>query len=427
MRYYKLKASHLSGEVSLPASKSQTIRALFFATMARGETFIINYLNSPDIKAMIVACQKLGAKIKVKPDSIEVLGVSGKISTPDDVINSGNSGQVLRFIACLSGLQSNHMVLTGDHSIRNYRPVKPLIAGLNCLGVQSNSLRGDDKAPLILKGPFCNNETFLEGKDSQPVSGLLMTLPFYKNNSVINVVSSGEHPWIDLTLSWLDKFNFPYSNHNYTRYEIKGNQGLDGFKYCVPGDLSSLAYPLVAAVITHSEVVIKGVDLSEPQGDKRLISILQSMGAAIEYDINKKVIYVLPYKYLNGIKIDVNDCIDCITILAVIGCYAEGTTVISGGSVAREKESNRITIMTNSLIQMGANIKETPDGFIIKKSHLHAATLTSHSDHRVAMSLAIAALAAKGDTVISDIECVQKSYPCFFRDMTRLGTAIHEY
>ena len=150
--------------------KSHTMRALLFASMASGQSIIRNALSSPDVEAMINACRQLGAQITCYTDYIEIQGVAGKPKIPDDVINAGNSGQVLRFVACIAALTASYTVITGDHSVRFNRPIRPLIDGLTELGAECYSTKMDDHAPIIIKGPLKPGVTTLDGADSQPVS-----------------------------------------------------------------------------------------------------------------------------------------------------------------------------------------------------------------------------------------------------------------
>lgn len=416
----------LSGSARIPTSKSQSIRAILFATLAKGQSRVEHYLKSPDICAMIDACRKLGAVIDIHDEHLVITGIDGQPQQPDDIIDCGNSGQALRFIAALACLLDGYIVLTGDHSIRHNRPVLPVIESLRALGLDCQSMRGDDYAPLIIKGPSNKRSTTLSGEDSQPVSALLMALPFKSGVHTISVRNAGEKPWIGLTLQWLDRFNISYANKDFERYEIQGGQRIDGFNYTVPGDLSSLGYPLAAALVTQSELIIEGVDLNEPQGDKAIIDVAKQMGADISIDKTNKKIIVHPCKQLHGIHVNVNDFIDCITIIAVLGCYASGTTTIRGGEIARKKECDRINAIATELRKMGATISETDDGLIIQQSKLIGASIKSYHDHRIVMSTAIAALGASGQTVIEDTECVSKSFPGFAAFMHSLGAGISE-
>lgn len=415
----RIQASSLRGIHKIPPSKSQTMRALIFASLSKGRSIIRNYLHSPDTDAMIQACRLLGAQIKVMPHSLEV---EGGLRPAEDVIQAGNSGLVLRFIGAVSALTSGYTVVTGDPSIRHRRPVKPLLDGLTQLGGFAVSSRGDEHAPIIIKGPLKGGTALIEGEDSQPVSGLLMAAAFTPGKTELFVTNPGEKPFVELTLSWFDRLGIPYENDAYEKYIIPGHAEIEGFDYFVSADWSSAAYPIAAALITNSELTLEGVDFNDAQGDKDLVTLLQEMGA--KFHIEGHSLTVLPGSRLKGCKIDISRFIDAITLLPVIGCFAEGTTEIVGGKIARFKECDRISSIVSELKKMGAKIEEREDGMTIEQSSLQGAWTQSYADHRMAMSLTVAGLAAEGETVISGVEAVAKSFPGFFDALRELGAHI---
>ncbi|HVW99921.1 MAG TPA: 3-phosphoshikimate 1-carboxyvinyltransferase, partial [Candidatus Babeliaceae bacterium] len=238
----------------------------------------------------------------------------------------------------------------------------------------------------------------------------------------LHVTNPGEKPWIDVTLSWLKKFAIPYENDNYEKYSLFGHAAIEGFDYTVPADWSSAAYPIAAALITQSQLTIDGVDFQDAQGDKELVTLLQEMGA--KFHLERNSLTVLPGSSLKGRRIDISRFIDAITILPVIACFAEGKTEIVGGRIARTKECDRIHSIVSELKKMGAKIKETDDGLTIEPSTLYGATLESYHDHRMAMSLSVAGLAAQGKTAIRGIDTVQKSFPGFFGMFQSVGAKI---
>lgn len=424
MSHFAVIPSQLSGEIRASASKSHTLRAILFASIADGKSIILDYLHSPDTVAMIAACQQLGAHITQTENKIEIIGCACKFKTPDNVIDCGNSGQVLRFIAALASLMSDYVVFTGDHSIRHSRPMQPMIEGLTQLDVFCVSTKNDGFAPIIVRGPLKPGKTTLAGEDSQPVSALLIACAFASGPSEIHVRNPGEKPWIGLTLDWFSRLGIVYENNDYTHYKIQGGSKIKHFDYQVAGDFSSLAFPIVAAILTQSEICIQHVDMHDSQGDKKIVEILQKMGAKIEIDEYAKTLSVKKTAELNGMTIDVNDFIDAVPILAVVGCYARGTTKIVGAQIARHKESDRLTAMTNELKKMGAKITEQPDGLVIENSSLQGATLESYHDHRITMSLVVAALGATGASKVAGVEWVKKSYPDFFADFKKLHANI---
>jgi 3-phosphoshikimate 1-carboxyvinyltransferase len=425
--HYRIKPSVLTGNITIPPSKSHTLRAILFASLAKGKSIIRNYLPSPDTRAMIDACQLLGAKITVDDYQLTIIGTHGKPKTPDNIIDAGNSGQVLRFIAAVASLTSGYTVITGDHSVRTNRPIQPLLEGLAHLNVLAVSAKGDGSAPIIIKGPLQGGTAILNGEDSQPVSGLLIASAFSEKLTTINVKNPGEKPWIDLTLDWFKRLGIDYQQQDYTKYIIPGNTIYSGFEYTVPGDFSSCAFPLVAALITKSEITLNNLDMHDVQGDKNLIFTLQEMGASIKINHDKKILCVKKSPDLLGKKINANNYIDAAPILAVMGCFTQGETIINGASIARKKESDRLSAITQELKKMGANITELEDGLIIQPAKLKGSIVSSFNDHRIAMSLSIAALSANGETIIENTACIEKSYPNFPQALQQLGAFIEVF
>ncbi|MDP1879429.1 MAG: 3-phosphoshikimate 1-carboxyvinyltransferase [Parachlamydiaceae bacterium] len=426
MSFIEVNKSILSGNISIPSSKSQTMRALIFALMASGKSLIHNYLHSPDTFSMIEACRSFGAKVTILPYTIEMEGIGGKVSCTADVIYAGNSGIILRFCSALGALASLPVVVTGDYSIRYQRPIAALIDGLSQLDVQVTSMRGDHFAPLIIQGPIKGRSISIDGSDSQPVSALLIATAFAKEPSEIHVKNPGEKPFVRMTLDWFDRLGINYSQNSYEHFFIEGNTKYHGFEYTVPGDFSSAAFPIAAALITGSELTINQLDFSDSQGDKELISIFQKMGGHIEYEDENKRIVIKKNSCLKGMAIDVNSMIDAIPILSVVGCFAEGETRLYNGAVARQKECDRIACMKKELESMGGQVQEYADGLLIKKSILHGSTVHSNEDHRVAMSLIVAGLKAEGSTYIHSVQCINKTFPNFIEKMINVGAKMFE-
>lgn len=426
MGHYRVKKSSLSGVLEIPTSKSHTLRAILFGMLGKGKTTIRKYLQSSDAIAMIEAIKNFGAQVEMHSDRIEIEGVGNELRAADDVVYSGNSGIVLRFIGALAALLPSYTVITGDHSIRHNRPVKPLLEGLNSLGVFAESMRLDGFAPILIKGPMQGGKACLDGQDSQPVSALLIASCFAKGKTEIHIKNPGEKPWIDLTMHWLNYLGLECEHQNYTDYQTPGGGSYKGFDYTVPGDFSSLAFPLVAALITDSEVTLNNIDMDDIQGDKKLIDVLVEMGAKISIDRDKKELKVEKGSQLKGASIDINDFIDSLPILAVLGCYAEGTTEIYNAAIARKKECDRIRAITTELKKMGADIEEKEDGLIVKTSSLTGVSVQTYHDHRMVMSLSVAALGAKGETLIQNVECVKKTYPNFAEHFQFLGADLKE-
>jgi 3-phosphoshikimate 1-carboxyvinyltransferase len=419
----QIEPSSLGGSIHLPSSKSHTLRAILFAALSQGTCHIENYLPSPDTYAMIDAVKSLGASVCITPSSLKITGVCGCLKKAQTTIDCGNSGLVLRLIGALSALTKEKTILTGDHSICSNRPVMPLIDALTQLGVKAYSLHDNHFAPICIEGPFTQSTATIDGADSQPVSGLLIAASFAPYPVEINVVNPGEKPWVDLTCDWLKKMGISFERKGYTYYRLQGSAKIAPFSYTVPGDFSTAAFPIAAALLTQSQITLHNVDMSDVQGDKAIIPLLEKMGA--KFTIENHSLTVHPVPCLQGISVDINDMIDALPILAVIGCFSHGKTEVFGAAIARKKESDRISCIVKELKTMGADIEEKPDGFIVHRSLLSGANLFSHHDHRIALSLAVAALAAKTPSTLLNTKCIEKTYPDFVGNFQKIGARIY--
>lgn len=411
-------------KVTPPPSKSHTLRAILFGLMGSGTSHISHFLHSPDTEAMIHAIELLGAKVERSQSLLKIQGTRGHLEAPADVIHAGNSGQVLRFIGALAALAPHYTVFTGDHSIRSKRPISPLLEGLSQLGATAFTTRGNGYAPFIVKGPLHPGTAFFSGKDSQPVSAMLIASSFLSGPSRFVIDEPGEIPWVGLTLQWLQKLGGVVEHDNFTEYAVRGGLQYSDFSAEIPGDFSSAAYPLAAALLYKRETSLEGLDYDDAQGDKHLVTLLQNMGAELFWKKEQKQLVVQKTASIAGATIDVDPIIDALPILAALGCYAEGTTHLMRAQSARHKESDRLFAMTSELRKMGAKVDEQESSLTIHRAPLRGAMLDSHSDHRIAMALTIAALGASTPSHISKAECIAKSYPTFVSDMQAMGFCV---
>ncbi len=410
----------LQGTVKIPPNKSHSFRALLMAALAEGSSRITAPAVSNDWMRGIEALEMFGAEATPKADGLWIIqGTGGKLTTPDDVVDCGNSGIILRFFMALAACCDSYTVLSGDHSLRHIRPCQPLIDALNNLGAWAVSTKGDGHAPVVVRGRLSGGRAELDGMDSQPVSALLIASALADAPTELKVNRPGEKPWVGVTLDWLDRCGVEYSNENYELYRIRGREKWGGFDVKIPLDWSAALYPIVAGVLLpESEVHVPGMDFGDSQGDKAVINVLREMGADIEIRDDEVIART---SQLTGCEIDCNDFIDQFMLLAVVGALAEGETVLSNAEICRHKECDRISEMHDALSAMGADVEERPDGLVIRKSQLHGTTIHSRRDHRMVMTLSIAAMAAQGQTLIQDIECIKKTFPAFVEQMQGIG------
>ncbi|MCL2701931.1 MAG: 3-phosphoshikimate 1-carboxyvinyltransferase [Phycisphaerae bacterium] len=413
-------SSSLKGSVRIPPNKSHSFRALVMAALAEGVSVIHNPAVSNDWMRGIEALELFGAAVAPKADRVwEITGTGGKLKTPDDIIDCGNSGIILRFFTALAACCDGYTVLSGDHSLRHLRLCQPLVDALSALGAWAVCTKGDGHAPLVVRGHLKGGSATIDGMDSQPVSALLLAASLADAPSDIIVTRAGEKPWIEMTLDWLRRCGVEFSNANYERYRVRGRSRWQGFEYTVPLDWSAALYPIAAALITPgSDVTLPGMDYADSQGDRLVVEVLRDMGAQIDIDGHT---VRARHSTLRGRTIDCNDFIDQFMLLAVMGAFAEGETILTNAEVCRYKECDRIAAMAHALSAMGASVAETPDGLVIRKSSLHGADLDSRDDHRMVMTMAVAALGARGSTRIRGIECVKKTFPSFVEQMRAIG------
>lgn len=421
------RSQGLHGSVKVPTSKSHSFRALLMASLAEGTSHIIRPAVSNDWMRGIEALEMFGAEIHPKADKVwEVKGTGGQLKTPEDIVDCGNSGIILRFFMGLAACCEGYTVITGDHSLRTIRLCQPLIDSMNQLGAWAVSTKGDGHAPVVVRGRLKGGKAEIDGSDSQPVSALLIAAALADAPSEIHVRNAGEKPWVAMTLDWLARCGVEFSNEDFTRYRIRGHSHWKGFDAEIPRDWSSALYPIVAGVLCpDSEVHLAGMDPNDSQGDKAVVDILRQMGADITVTDAGEVI--ARTSELKGMEIDCNDFIDQFMLLAVVGAAAEGETVLTNAGMCRHKECDRISEMYKALKAMGADVTEREDGLVIRKSNLHGAHIDSRADHRMVMTMAVAGLLASGQTHISDIECVKKTFPAFVDQMMVLGCELQTH
>jgi len=416
---FNVLPSSLQGEVVIPGSKSHTIRACVCALLANGTSTIKMPLDSSDTRSCLGMIQRFGATVTQHDDEWIVTGC-GIPAVPDDIIDIGNSGTSLYFGIGVASLVNGITVFTGDNQIRN-RPAQDLLSAITELGGWAVSTRSNGKPPVIVQGPITGGHVAIRAITSQYVSSLLIATPMAKHNTIIDVPLLNEAPYVGMTLWWLNELGIEYHANGYEQFIIPGGQTYKPFSKYIPADFSSATFFMVAAAITGSTVKLKGLDINDTQGDKEVVTILKQMGADIAILPDAIVITGKPLK---GGVFDLNAIPDALPALSVCGCFAEGETRLVNVPQARVKETDRIAVMCAELKKMGADIEELPDGLVIRQSQLQGASVQGHHDHRVVMSLAVAGLAAEGNTVIDTAQAVDVTFPNFVELMLQLGAAI---
>lgn len=411
----------LRGSITLPGDKSISHRAVLFSSIAEGDTIINGFLTGEDTLNTARAMQKMG--IEIDGLGTERLVVHGKgldgLSEPQGVLDLGNSGTGMRLIAGLLAGQDFFSVLTGDEYLVK-RPMGRIAEPLRMMGAEIDGRSGGKLAPLAIRGgKKIKAFDYVSPIASAQVKSAILLAGLYAEGktSVKEPSKSRDH-----TERMLRFFGVDVQEEG-LRVSMRGRQALQSPGMLeVPSDISSAAFFMVAAsIVPGSDLLIKNIGVNPTRTG--IIDILNEMGADITL-LNQREQAGEPvadiqvkHKRLRGVKISgdvVPRAIDEIPVLSVAASYAEGKTVIADAAELRVKESDRIATIAAELRKMGVGITEQSDGMeIIGKEKLVGASCESHGDHRIAMSMAVAGLAAQGETIVRDCAWIDTSFPGF--------------
>ena len=424
-------ARSLQGVVQVPGDKSISHRALLFGAIAEGTTRITGLLPAEDPLSTAACLRAMGVTISAieagQPVSVEGVGLDG-LREPEDVLDCGNSGTTMRLmLGLLAGRAGRHVVLTGDGSLRR-RPMQRVGGPLAQMGALISGRSGGNLAPLAIQGQQLRGATIRTPVASAQVKSALVlaALTATGDTTVIEPVQSRDH-----SERMLRAFGAQLSvgGPGLTEVTVTPGASLRGQDVIVPGDISSAAFWLVAGAITPgADLTVQNVGLNPSRTG--VLDVLEQMGARIEL-LNGREVAGEPVGDLRvthgplqaftiGAEL-IPRLVDEIPVLAVAACYAEGVSRVSGAEELRVKETDRLAVMARQLGAMGARIEEFADGLTIEGGGaLHGADVDSETDHRVAMSLAVAAQVAHGPTQLHRPEAAAVSYPGFWEDLERL-------
>lgn len=427
--YYKISPSeNFRGDVKIPGSKCGTARGLVIATLAEGESHILNPLPGIDSFSIIDCCRSLGAEIDTSDENDWVVKGPGwkNLKVPGAVLDVGNSGTGLYFLSTIAGLLDGKAIISGDYQIC-YRPIAPLLRALRQMGATAVSTRGNELAPLMIGGKIHGGHTIdMPGQNVQWSIGLMVCCPLLDGDTTIRFDNLGERPYAALTMDWMKTAGVEMVNRDYEEFFIPGGQEYKPFTKKAPSDWCGASYPMVAAAITKgSRIKLLDMDINDFQGERKYVEIINEMGGHVEVlNGGADGVIVEGGHELHGIEIDCKDTPDAIPALAVLGCYAEGKTVLKNIEACRMKETDRANSIVEELTKMGGKFEQTDSTLTIYHSKLHGATLNGHHDHRIVMASTCAALAAEGESLIDSAEHVGVSFPRFYEEMTGMGANI---
>ncbi len=417
---FRSKPSRVFGTVRASPSKSYTHRAVLLAALSGGPCRVLRPLLSEDTEATVSGVQAFGAEVVHEDGALRVS--SNGMRAPGKEIDARNSGTTLRLLAGVAALLSSPTVLTGDASLVK-RPMGPLLDALNSLGARARSLAGDGRPPVEIRGPLKGGKASISGSvSSQFLSSLLVACPLAPQATTVEVLPPiRSEPYVEVTLGMLRIFGVE-ARADGNGLRIPGEQRYRPADFEVPGDFSSAAFPLVAAAISGGDVTVEGLDVSLPQGDRRILEILRGFGASV---VEGRDRVRVRGGDLEARTVDLNDTPDLFPVLAVLATQARGESRFVNGEHLRLKESDRIETTVAFLRAMGADVRGTRDGCIVRgPSRLHGAFVDSHGDHRILMAAAVAGFAADDAVEITDPACYRVSYPSFQDDLRSLGADV---
>ena len=420
------RVKSFNGTVRVPGDKSISHRGIMLGSLAKGDTEIQGFLMGADCISSIECFKRMGVGIDTYSDTVIVhgKGLHG-LRPPFGVLDVGNSGTTTRLMSGILAAQSFSSKIDGDASIRT-RPMRRVIKPLSLMGADIESENGNGCVPLIISGRKLHGVHYNTPVASAQVKSAILFAGLYADGETTVTEPSCSRNHTELMFK---AFGADIHSEGNT-VTVKPAEELTAQLVQVPGDISSAAYFMVAAAITeNSEITMKNVGIN-PTRDG-ILKVLTMMGA--DYDVRvKEHVEIEPCADITVRSSSLTGCeiggdiiptlIDELPVIAVLACFAKGQTVIRDAEELKVKESNRIDIMVENLKAMGADIEATDDGMIINGGKpLHGAEVDSYKDHRIAMSMCVAAMNADGDTTLKDAHCVKISYPHFYEDMLRLA------
>lgn len=420
------KARGLKGEITSPPDKSISHRAAILSAISRGESRIKNFLMAADTLSTLNALRALGVRVEEGKDiTVYGSGLHG-LKEPPHIIDCGNSGTTMRLLSGLLAGNPFFSVLTGDESLTK-RPMGRIITPLRTMGANIMARAGDTLPPIVIKGGGLKAVRYEMPVSSAQVKSAIALAGLYAEGetAVAEPVKSRDH-----TERMLPSYGADVRVEGKTVF-IRGGRELTGTDVFVPGDFSSASFFIVAALITpDSDLVVRDVGLNPTRTG--LLDVLRAMGAEISIEDLKDLsgepvgdLRIRTSPGLRGTEVSahmVPSLIDELPVLCIAASFSEGMTSIRGASELRVKESDRIAAVASGLREMGVEVEEYEDGLSIKGGgNLKGAVIESHGDHRIAMAFSVAALSAKGETVIEGADSVEISFPGFFDEIERLS------
>jgi 3-phosphoshikimate 1-carboxyvinyltransferase len=414
------KAGPLDCTFVAPPSKSYTHRALIAAALAPGESHVADPLVSDDTGVTRNALESMGIPMREWEDGLLVSGRGGSLSCPDDlVIDTGESGTSMRLLCSVALLCRRPVTLTGSRRMKE-RPVGPLAAAIRALGGEVGFLGREGYPPVRVSGSLDGGEITIDaGISSQFVSSILLVAPLARKDVTVTIGGNvASQSYIDVTISVMEAFSAMVEREGYRRFHVPAGHGYRPSRYRVEGDYSSASYFFALAPLCGGRVVVKNLNPRSCQGDRAFLDCLERMGCNVKS--GEDWVEVSSDGDIDGITVDMTSFPDTVQTLCMVASKARGPTRILGVGHLRYKESDRPAETARLLSTLGAGVRVENDSITIIPRPLHGGEIDPGSDHRTAMSFATLGLAT-GNLKIRNAECVSKSFPGFWEQLSKQG------
>lgn len=402
----------INGIITPPSSKSYAQRAIALALLAEGRTVLRNIEFCKDTRSALKCIETLGAKVEFIDES--TIAIEGGLNPKSNTLYVGESGLATRLFTPIASLNRSPITIQGEGTLL-YRPMTMMVDPLRQLGVTVRD--GGGYLPIEVQGPIHGGEITVDGSiSSQFITGLLLALPLAEEDTTLHVTSPVSTPYIDMTIDTARRFGIEIMQNegDYTQFFIEGNQKYIPTDLAIEGDWSGASTMLVAGAIA-GEVTVKNISTLSKQADTAICRALERAGAGL---IIEQDSITVSKRDLRAFEFDATNSPDLFPALAALAAAAEGESVIIGTERLRHKESDRAETIRSEYEKLGIEVDISEENIMkIRGGEIRPATVFSHNDHRIAMSLAVSALRCKGEVRIENAECVEKSYPTFFEDL----------
>lgn len=415
-----------SGTVVLPGSKSISNRALFIAALAQGKTTLQGLLRADDTERMLESLEKLGIDVSFSNDTqVCVSGCAGKVPVKNAELFIGNAGTAARTLTALLAFAGGTYRLDGIQRMRE-RPIADLLAALRSMGAKITCECQEGFLPLRFEPASClGNRVSVRGNvSSQYLTALLMLAPVVAKEQGLQIDIEGElisRPYVEMTTRMMRDFGIELEETESGYWVHPGVYRSKDF-YCVEADASGASYFLALGALTGGPVTVKGVGAGSMQGDVAFADALQEMGATVVKTSDSITVCRKPDQILRGITLDCTRIPDAAMTFVPMALMSDGPVHLTGIASWRVKETDRLAAMAREMRKFGAQVQEGADYIVVNKpmqKALSGAVVDTYDDHRMAMSLALAACAGV-EVTINDPGCTAKTYPNYFNEFLRL-------